>query len=148
MSGMANAQFTLLGRLMELNWKTMKAGFETSADQVREMLDKQEFLDWVSLSSAAMRPHFANAISYWRGLYELAMRGEEDLIKQRFRSNVHEYVDHASRSATQAVEVADAAMKSFLSAASAQYNRAGPKEKAEEASRTSGEHPDPLQQTP
>lgn len=126
--GLASSQFAAFERLSTLNFNAAKAAFEETLGRTKALLDAKDAQEYVNLSAAASRPAWEKAIAYSRGIYEVAAQAQGEVAKfleeraAEFNKNLAGVLDKLSKSAPAGSDIAVAAMKSALAAASTAYD--------------------------
>jgi phasin family protein len=125
--GLAAAQFAALERLSTLNFKTGKSAFEDGAAYARSALSAKDAQELAKLSTAAGQPALEKAIAYSRSVYEIAMQARAEMTRfaeahaTEFNKRMLVYLDTVAKEAPSGSDVAIAAVKSALAAASSTY---------------------------
>jgi len=126
--GFAGSQFAAFERLAVLNFNASKAAFEESLGRAKALLNAKDAQEIFSLNAAASQPALEKAIAYSRNVYEVASQSQSELIKflearaADFNKNLVGVLEKVSKSAPAGSEVAVAAVKSALAAASNAYD--------------------------
>jgi len=126
--GFAGSQFAAFERLAVLNFNASKAAFEESLGRAKALLNAKDAQEIFSLNAAASQPALEKAIAYSRGVYEVASQSQTELVKflearaAEFNKNLVGVLDKVSKSAPAGSDVAVAAVKSALAAASTAYD--------------------------
>jgi len=128
MIGLASSQFTAFERLSALNIKAAKAAFEEGLGRAKALMDAKDAQDYISLNATASQPAMEKAIAYSRSVYEVAAQTQGELAKflearaAEFNKNLIGVLDKVSKNAPAGSDVAVAAVKSALAAASTAYD--------------------------
>lgn len=126
--GLAGSQFASLERLAVLNFNASKAVFEESLGRAKALINAKDAQEYFTLNTAASQPALDRAIAYSRSLYEVAAQSQSELVKfleartAEFNKNLVGVLDKVSKSAPAGSDVAVAAVKSALAAASTAYD--------------------------
>jgi phasin family protein len=126
--GLAGSQFAALERLSALNFNAAKAAFEDSMGRAKALLNAKDAQEYFTLNTAASQPALEKAIAYSRGVYEVAAQSQSELVKflearsAEFSKTMVGILDKVSKSAPAGSDVAVAAVKSALAAASTAYD--------------------------
>lgn len=126
--GFAGSQFASFERLAVLNFNAAKAAFEESLGRAKALINAKDAQEYFSLNAAASQPALEKAIAYSRGVYEVASQSQTELVKflearaAEFNKNLVGVLDKVSKSAPAGSDVAVAAVKSALAAASTAYD--------------------------
>ncbi|HKW37567.1 MAG TPA: phasin family protein [Burkholderiales bacterium] len=126
--GLASTQFTAYERLSNLNFSAAKAAFEEGLNRVKSLLGAKDAQEYFSLNAAVSQPNLEKAIAYSRSIYEVAAQTQGEIAKfiearaAEFNKNLVSVLDKASKNAPAGSDVAVAAVKSALAAASTAYD--------------------------
>ena len=126
--GFAGSQFASFERLAVLNFNAAKATFEESLGRAKALINAKDAQEYFTLNTAASQPALDRAIAYSRSLYEVAAQSQSELVKfleartAEFNKNLAGVLDKVSKSAPAGSDVAVAAVKSALAAASTAYD--------------------------
>ncbi|HUL93016.1 MAG TPA: phasin family protein [Burkholderiales bacterium] len=126
--GLAGSQFAALERLSALNLNAAKAAFEEGLGRTKALLSAKDPQEYLNLNTAASQPSLEKAIAYSRSVYEVAAQTQGELVKfvearaAEFNKNLVGILDNASKNAPAGSDVAVAAVKSALAAASTAYD--------------------------
>ncbi|HET7765819.1 MAG TPA: phasin family protein [Burkholderiales bacterium] len=126
--GFAGSQFAAFERLSVLNFNAAKAAFEEGLGRTKALLNAKDAQEYFALNTAASQPALEKAVAYSRGVYEVAAQSQSELVKflearsAEFSKNLVGILDKVSKSAPAGSDVAVAAVKSALAAASTAYD--------------------------
>jgi phasin family protein len=126
--GLASTQFAAIQRLSALNFSAAKTVFEDSLGRAKALLNAKDPQEAVSLSAAASQPALEQAIAYSRSVYEVAAQTQGEIAKfveartAEFNKNLVGVLDKVSKNAPAGSDIAVAAVKSALAAASSAYD--------------------------
>jgi len=126
--GLASSQYAALERLSTLNATAAKAAFEEGLGRAKSLLAAKDPQEYFTLNAAASQPSLEKAIAYSRSVYELAAQTQGEIAKflearaGEFSKNLLGALDKASKNAPAGSDVAVAAVKSALAAASTAYD--------------------------
>jgi phasin family protein len=126
--GLASTQFAALERLSALNIGAAKTAFEESLGRAKALLNAKDAQDYLTLNTAASQPALEKAIAYSRSVYEVAAQTQGEMAKflearaAEFNKNLVGILDKVSKNAPAGSDVAVAAVKSALAAASTAYD--------------------------
>jgi phasin family protein len=126
--GLASAQFAALERLSALNFSVAKSAFEEGLGRAKALLNAKDAQEIFSLNAAASQPTLEKAIAYSRSVYEVTAQTQGELVKfvearvAEFNKNLVGILDKVSKNAPAGSDVAVAAVKSALAAASTAYD--------------------------
>jgi len=125
---LASSQFAALERLSTLNANAAKVAFEESLSRAKSLLAAKDTQEYFTLNAAASQPNLEKAIAYSRSVYELATQTQGEIAKfiearaGEFSKNLVGMLDKASKNAPAGSDVAVAAVKTALAAASTAYD--------------------------
>jgi phasin family protein len=126
--GLASSQFAALERLSALNISAAKTAFEEGLGRAKALLNAKDAQEIFSLNAAASQPALEKAIAYSRSVYEVTAQTQGELAKfvearvAEFNKNLVGILDKVSKNAPAGSDVAVAAVKSALAAASTAYD--------------------------
>ena len=126
--GLATTQFAAFERLSALNFNAAKAAFEEGLVRAKSLLGAKDAQEYFSLNAAAAQPNLEKAVAYSRSVYEVAAEAQSELAKvlearaAEFSKNLAGFLDKASKNAPAGSDVAFAAVKSALAAATTAYD--------------------------
>ena len=126
--GLASTQFAALERLSALNIGAAKTAFEEGLGRTKALLNAKDAQDYLTLNTAASQPALEKAIAYSRSVYEVAAQTQGEMAKflearaAEFNKNLVGILDKVSKNAPAGSDVAVAAVKSALAAASTAYD--------------------------
>jgi phasin family protein len=126
--GIARVNFGAAEKLAALNFSTAKAALEDGTSAAKALLGATDAQELVNLTAAAGQPALEKAIAYSRGVYEIASQANGEIgriVEQRageLNRTVASLVDRFAKDAPAGSDVAVAAVKSTLAAASSAYD--------------------------
>ena len=126
--GFAGSQFAAFERLSVLNFNAAKAAFEEGLGRTKALLNAKDAQEYFALNTAASQPALEKVVAYSRGVYEVAAQSQSELVKflearsAEFSKTLVGILDKVSKSAPAGSDVAVAAVKSALAAASTAYD--------------------------
>ena len=126
--GLANTQFAAIERLSALNFNVAKSAFEDNVSYAKTLFGAKDPQEFASLTASAGQPVVEKAIAYSRSVYEIATQAQAEFGKfaeaqaGEFNKNIGSYLDKFSKNAPAGSDVAIAAVKSALAAASSAYD--------------------------
>jgi phasin family protein len=126
--GLAGSQFAAFERLAVLNFNASKAAFEEGLGRAKALLNAKDAQEVFTLNTAASQPALEKAIAYSRSVYEVAAQSQGELVKflearaAEYNKNLVGVLDKVSKSAPAGSDVAVAAVKSALAAATSAYD--------------------------
>ena len=123
----ANTAFASAERLAALNLNTARAMLEDSVANAKALLAVKDVQQLMSLQTTMAQPAVEKAVAYSRSVYEIATQTQEELSKMveaqfgDFQKTVSGLLDKAAKSAPAGSDVAVAAVKSAVAAASSAF---------------------------
>ena len=126
--GLANAQFAMFERLVDLNLKATKSAYEDTINYVRAASSAKDPQELINLNASAAQPSLEKVQAYAREVYELVAQSQAQLINmlQAQSSDLNKgfagFLDQYSQNAPSGSGVAMAALKSFLATANSAYD--------------------------
>ena len=126
--GIARLNFAALEKLAALNFGTAKAAFEDGTSYTKALTGVTDAQELVNLNARAGQPALEKAIAYSRSVYEIASQangGISRLVEQRageLNRTVTTLIDRIAKDAPAGSDIAVAAVKSTLAAASSAYD--------------------------
>ena len=126
--GFAGSQFASFERLSVLNFNAAKAAFEEGLGRAKALINAKDAQEYFTLNTAASQPALERFIAYSRSVYEVTSQSQSELVKflearaAEYNKNLVGVLDKVSKSAPAGSDVAVAAVKSALAAASTAYD--------------------------
>jgi phasin family protein len=126
--GLAGSQFASFERLSVLNFNAAKSAFEDGLGRAKALVNAKDAQEYFTLNAAASQPALEKTIAYSRSVYEVATQSQSEMVKflearaAEFNKNLVGILDKVSKSAPAGSDVAVAAVKSALAAASTAYD--------------------------
>ena len=124
---LATSQFAAFERLSTLNFNAAKAAFEEGLGRAKSLLDAKDPQEYFNVNSTASQPGLEKLMAYSRSVYEVAAQTQGEVAKflearaEEFNKNLVTALDKASKSAPAGSDVAIAAVKSAIAAATTAY---------------------------
>ena len=125
---LARSGFAAFETLAALNFNATKAAFEDAINHTRALLSARDVQEYVNLNTAAAQPSLDKFIAYSRSVYEITTKqqaeftrlveGQAGVLNKSFVGAL----DQFARNAPAGSDVAIAAMKTALGAASTAYD--------------------------
>lgn len=125
---LATSQFAALEKLASLNANAVKSAFEDTIANARALAGAKDVQEIVNLQSTFAQPAIEKAIAYSKSVYEVATQTGTEFTKSNERrvtewnENFVSMLDKAAKNAPAGSDVAVAAVKSALAAASTAYD--------------------------
>jgi phasin family protein len=126
--GIAQSNFAALEKLAALNLGTAKAALEDGAGYTKALVNVKDIQELANLNVQAGQPALEKAVAYSRNAYEIASQANGEIariLEQRvteLNRTVGSLVDRFAKNAPAGSDVAVAAVKSTLAAASSAYD--------------------------
>jgi phasin family protein len=124
----ARSNFAVYEKLAALNFNATKGAFEDGLNHTRALLNARDVQEYVRLNTSATQPAIEKLIAYSRSVYELSA-GQQAEFGRLFEGQAAEInktlvglLDKFAKNAPAGSDVAIAAMKSVLGAASTAYD--------------------------
>lgn len=125
---LARSNFAVYEKLAALNFNAGKAAFEDGVGHVRALLNARDVQEYVNLNTAAAQPAIEKIVAYSRSVYDLAagqqaactklVEGQASEVTKTFSALLDQYAKNAPAGS----DVAIAAVRSALGAASTAYD--------------------------
>lgn len=125
---LANATFASVEKLATLNLNTARSLLEDSVSNTKALMGAKDMQELVSLQSSMAQPSIEKIVSYGRSVYEITSSIQEEASKivegqvSEANKNLSAALDKAAKSAPAGSDVAVAAVKSAIAAASSAYD--------------------------
>jgi phasin family protein len=125
---LANTAFASAERLAALNLNTARGLLEDSVNSTKTLLAAKDIQELISIQSTLAQPSVEKAVSYSRSIYEIATQTQEEIAKiveaqfSEANKTVASALDKAAKNAPAGSDVAVAAVKSAIAAASSAYD--------------------------
>lgn len=126
--GIARVNFAALEKLAALNFTATKAAFEDGTSYARTLVGVTDVPGLANLNARTGQPALEKAIAYSRSVYEIASQANGEigrLVEQRageLNRTIAAVMDRVAKDAPAGSDVAVAAVKSTLAAASSAYD--------------------------
>jgi phasin family protein len=124
----ARANFAAYEKLAALNFNATKGAFEDGLNHARALMSARDVQEYVSLNTAAAQPALEKLIAYSRSVYELSAGQQAELTRiaegqaAEMNKTFAGLLDKFAKNAPAGSDVAIAAVKSALGAASSAYD--------------------------
>ena len=125
---LARSNFAAYEKLAALNFNATKGAFEDSLNHTRALLNARDVQEYVNLNTAAAQPAIEKLIAYSRSVYELSagQQAEFTRLVEGQAADVNKtfvgLLDKFGKNGPAGSDVAIAAMKSVLGAATTAYD--------------------------
>ena len=124
----ARSNFAVYEKLAALNFNATKGAFEDGMNHTRALLNARDVQEYVNLNTSAAQPAIEKLIAYSRSVYELSA-GQQAEFTRLFEGQAAEMnktlvglLDKFAKNAPAGSDVAIAAVKSALGAATTAYD--------------------------
>ena len=124
----ANSNFAAIEKLAALNFNATKSVFEDSMSHAKALLNAKDVQELVNLNVAAAQPSLEKFIAYSRSVYELSTQQQGEFTRLcetqagEFNRSLVGLLDKYAKNAPAGSDVAIAAVKSMLGAATSAYD--------------------------
>ena len=124
----ANTALASAERIATLNLETARSVLEDSAASAKAMMAAKDVKEAVAIQASLAQPGVEKAVAYGKSVYEISAQTQEELSKMveaqfgDFQKTVAGLLDKAAKSAPAGSDVAVAAVKSAIAAASSAFD--------------------------
>jgi phasin family protein len=124
----ANTALASAERIAALNLNTARAALEDGVANTKALLGAKDVQEALSIQTTLAQPGVEKAVAYSRSVYEISAQAQEELSKVveaqygDFQKQVAELLEKATKSAPAGSDVAVAAVKSAIAAASSAFD--------------------------
>ena len=124
----ANTALASAERITELNLNTVRSVLEDSASSTKAVLDAKDPKEAISIHASLAQPVIGKTVEYTRSIFEIATQTQGELSKQmeaqfaNFQKSVADLLEKAAKSAPAGSDVAVAAVKSAIAAATSAFD--------------------------
>ena len=128
MLSLANTALASAERIAALNLNTARSMLEDGMANTKALLGAKDPREAMTLSAAQIQPAVEQIVAYNRSLYEISAQTKEEVSKQLesqfgdFQKQVSSLMEKAAKNAPAGSDVAVAAVKSALEAASSAFD--------------------------
>ena len=128
MLSLANTALASAERIAALNLNTARSMLEDGMANTKAMIGAKDPREAMTLSAAQIQPAVEQIVAYNRSLYEISAQTKEEVSKQLesqfgdFQKQVSSLMEKAAKNAPAGSDVAVAAVKSALEAASSAFD--------------------------
>ena len=125
---LANTAFASAERIAALNLNTARAVLEDTVASAKALMGAKDVQDALSIQASLAQPNVEKAVAYSRSVYEISAQTQEELSKMieaqfgDFQKTVASLLDKAAKSAPAGSDVAVAAVKSAIAAATSAFD--------------------------
>ena len=124
----ARSNFAVYEKLAALNFNATKGAFEDSVNHTRALLNARDIQEYVNLNTSAAQPAIEKLIAYSRSVYELSAGQQAEFTRlvegqaAEMNKTLVGLLDKFAKNAPAGSDVAIAAVKSALGAATTAYD--------------------------
>ena len=124
----ANSNFAAIEKLAALNFNATKSAFEDGVNHTRALLSARDVQEYVNLNTSAAQPAIEKLIAYSRSVYELSAGQQAEFTRlvegqaAEMNKTLVGLLDKFAKNAPAGSDVAIAAVKSALGAATTAYD--------------------------
>lgn len=128
MLSLANTALASAERIAALNLNTARSILEDSVSSAKAVFGAKDAKEALSIQASLAQPNVEKAVAYSRSVYEITAQTQEELSKMvesqfaDFQKQVGALLDKASKSAPAGSDVAVAAVRSAIAAASSAFD--------------------------
>lgn len=125
---LANAALASAERVAALNLNTARSVLEDGVSNAKALMGAKDVQEAVSMQAGLAQPGVEKAVAYSRSVYEISAQAQEELSKMlesqfgEFQKQVATMLDTAAKSAPAGSDVAIAAVKSAIVAATSAFD--------------------------
>ena len=125
---LANSALASAERIAALNLNTARSLVEDSVSSAKALMGAKDVQEALSIQASLAQPNVEKAVAYSRSVYEISAQTQEELAKMveaqyaEFQKSVAGLLDQAAKSAPAGSDVAVAAVKSAIAAASSAFD--------------------------
>jgi phasin family protein len=125
---LANTALASAERIAALNLNTARSVMEDSVSGAKALMGAKDVQEAMSIQASLTQPNVEKAVAYSRSVYEISAQTQEELSKMveaqfgDFQKTVAGLLDKAAKSAPAGSDVAVAAVKSAIAAASSAFD--------------------------
>lgn len=126
--GFAQAQFSAMERLAQLNIESAREALSDSAEHIKSLLEAKDPQDLIKLNAAAAQPAIAKAMTYSKSVYDVAAQAQSTVTKlvETHAADINKafvtLLDNISKNAPVGSDAAVSAMKTALAAYNTAYD--------------------------
>jgi len=125
---LANTALASAERIAALNLNTARSMLEDGVANAKAMLGAKDAKEFLSVQASLAQPGLEKAVAYTRSVYEISAQSKEEISKlletqfSDFQKTVMSLLEKATKNAPAGSDVAVAAVKSALTAASSAFD--------------------------
>lgn len=124
----ANTALASAERIAALNLNTARSALEDGVSNAKALLGAKDVQEAIAIQTTLAQPGVEKAVAYSRSVYEISAQAQEELSKlvetqyAEFQKQVAELLEKATKAAPAGSDVAVAAVKSAIAAASSAFD--------------------------
>ena len=128
MLSLANTALASAERIAALNLNTARSVLEDSVSGAKAVMGAKDAQEAITIQASLAQPNVEKAVAYSRSVYEISAQTQEELTKMLeaqfgdFQKQIAGLLDKASKSAPAGSDVAVAAVKSAIAAATSAFD--------------------------
>ncbi|MEY2632820.1 MAG: hypothetical protein RIR00_1474 [Pseudomonadota bacterium] len=125
---LANTALASAERIAALNLNTARSILEDGVSGAKALMGAKDVQEALSIQASLAQPNVEKAVAYSRSVYEISAQAQEELSKNLenqfggFQKQVADLLDKAAKSAPAGSDVAVAAVKSAIAAATSAFD--------------------------
>ncbi len=128
MLSLANTALASAERIAALNLNTARSVLEDSVSGTKAILGAKDAQEAIAIQTNLAQPNVEKAVAYSRSVYEISAQTQEEMTKMLeaqfgdFQKQIADMLDKAAKSAPAGSDVAVAAVKSAIAAATSAFD--------------------------
>ena len=128
MLSLANTALASAERIAALNLNTARSVLEDSVSGAKAIMGAKDAQEALTIQASLAQPNVEKAVAYSRSVYEISAQTQEEITKMLeaqfgdFQKQIASLLDKASKSAPAGSDVAVAAVKSAIAAATSAFD--------------------------
>ncbi|MBS1199011.1 MAG: phasin family protein [Proteobacteria bacterium] len=128
MLSLANTALASAERIAALNLNTARSVLEDSVSGTKALMGAKDAQEAIAIQTNLAQPNVEKAVAYSRSIYEIAAQNQEEMTKMLeaqfgdFQKQIADMLDKAAKSAPAGSDVAVAAVKSAIAAATSAFD--------------------------
>jgi phasin family protein len=128
MLSLANTALASAERIAALNLNTARSVLEDSVSSTKAIMGAKDAQEAIAIQTNLAQPNVEKAVAYSRSIYEIAAQNQEEMTKMLeaqfgdFQKQIADMLDKAAKSAPAGSDVAVAAVKSAIAAATSAFD--------------------------
>jgi len=128
MLSLANTALASAERIAALNLNTARSVLEDSVSSTKAIMGAKDAQEAIAIQTNLAQPNVEKAVAYSRSIYEIAAQNQEEMTKMLeaqfgdFQKQIADMLDKVAKSAPGGSDVAVAAVKSAIAAATSAFD--------------------------